>query len=552
MERPPLSTRPAPQLRARNDKKHSRIAIPLSSKPRDYVPGSGPPLQRLCLLPPDDSTAYIVERILLPSPGLAADRRPLPKRMTYIVGWRDLPAARLLVPAMQVLDYVSPKALEEWEWNMETELDDERRKLAEDRQNVEPVKPGKKKARPPAHTAIESAIVVDPETEAQTHPKMGAMSLSTPQKSRLEDFDEGLSDDEDEDASPSRQLARETREATPHPFPDEMEVGTEEDGIEPDFTDARGVGSASSEQLGNGWASDVGKFDDAVDLNRGAPSHMSTPGPSALPFSVDSATQTPFGNSSRFSSVSRLPPNGRPLVLSDGNGGFISLEANGASRATPKTTTRPPTSERQSSSKKAQSTIKQTKQPAPSRKRPAKRAKEKTKPIVFDDNGEPIWEVKRIEDMEMYEVEGRGVVRYFRVRWEGDWPPDQNPTWEPEDNIPENLVRNYFKRGNERKRKRSSRASTSTSAQKAPKLKQPPLEKATLSVGEQYSSVSEAFAGDDAYEDALEMGDDDEDIHGEEYAEDYEDEDELLAVDEGQAHPVKTTWTCANGHTGQP
>ncbi|POR38510.1 Uncharacterized protein TPAR_01288 [Tolypocladium paradoxum] len=537
MEPPPLSTRPVPQLRARDVKKRSRIAIPLSSKPRDYIPGSGPPLQRLCLLPPNDSTAYIVERILLPSPGLAADRRPLPKRMTYVIGWRDLPAARLLVPAMQVLDYVSPQALEEWEWNMETELDDERKKLAEHRQKEEPAKAGKKKGRPPAHTAIESAIVADLETEAQTHPKMGTMSLSTPQKTRLEDFDEGLSD-ENEEASPSRQLARETGWATTRSRPDDMEVGTE-DGLETNLMDAQGVGSASLEQLGAGWGSDVGKFDEAVYLSRGASSHVSTPGPSALPFRADSATQTPSGNSSRFSTIPRLFPNGRPPVL--GNDGFVSLNA------TPNTTTRLPTSERPSSSKKAQPTTKRTKQPTPSRKPPAKRAKPKTKPIVFDDNGEPMWEVKRIEDMEIYDVDGRGIVRYFKVRWEGDWPPDQNPTWEPEDNIPANMVRNYFKRGR-RKRKRAS--STSTPAHKAPKMKRPALEKPALSVAKQYSSVSEAFAGDAAYDDALEVGEDD-DIprNGEEYAEDYGagDEDGLFIVDEGQAHPVKTAWTTANG-----
>ncbi|PNY25288.1 Uncharacterized protein TCAP_04770 [Tolypocladium capitatum] len=533
MERPPLSTHPSPQQRSRNGKKQSRIAIPLSLKPRDYVPGSGPPLQRLRLLPPNDSTAYIVDRILLPSPGLAANGKPLPKRMTYIVGWRDLPAARLLVPALQVLEYVSPMALEEWEWDMEMELDDERKKLAEDSQNVEPVEAGKKKGRPPAHTAIKSANVADPEAEAQTYPKTGAMSLSTPTKARLEAFDEGLRSDEEEEASPSRHLSYEIAGATTPPFADDMGVRTDEDGMEPDFMNVQGVGYVSSEQIGMGWGSDADSFD-AVDLNGGASSHLSTPGPSALPFNLDSAAHPPPGNSSRFSSMPSVPPNGRPRLLGNGTGGFVSLNSNATSHATPNTTTRPPTPERPSGSKMAQSTIKQTKQPTPSR---GKRAKPKTKPVLFDDNGVPVWEVKRIEDMEVYEVEGRGVVRYFRVRWEGDWPPDQNPTWEPEDNIPANMVRNYLKRSKERKRKRPS--STSTSARKAAKLKQPAPQKPTLSVGKQYGSVSEAFAGDDASHDALEMDEAGDIQHnGEEHAEDYggdADQDELLIVDEEQA-----------------
>ncbi|KAJ3479200.1 hypothetical protein NLG97_g8384 [Lecanicillium saksenae] len=45
--------------------------------------------------------------------------------------------------------------------------------------------------------------------------------------------------------------------------------------------------------------------------------------------------------------------------------------------------------------------------------------------------------------MELYDVKGQGLVRYFKVRWEGDWPPEQNPTWEPEENIPDDLVREF-------------------------------------------------------------------------------------------------------------
>ena len=115
--------------------KRCKISIPLASRPT-YVPGSGPPLQPVELVPTSDSTAYIVERILLPSPGVAKDGRPLPKRMAYIVGWRDLPAARLLVPVMEILDYVSPYALEEWEYNMELELEEDRSKLEEEKRDL--------------------------------------------------------------------------------------------------------------------------------------------------------------------------------------------------------------------------------------------------------------------------------------------------------------------------------------------------------------------------------------------------------------------------------
>ncbi|KAM4062536.1 hypothetical protein HRG_011257 [Hirsutella rhossiliensis] len=49
------------------------------------------------------------------------------------------------------------------------------------------------------------------------------------------------------------------------------------------------------------------------------------------------------------------------------------------------------------------------------------------------------WVVKRLENMAVYDVEGRGLVRYLQMRWEGNWPPDRNPTWESEENIPSKM-----------------------------------------------------------------------------------------------------------------
>ncbi|KAM3512540.1 hypothetical protein MY11210_003803 [Beauveria gryllotalpidicola] len=194
--------------------KKIKITIPLPSRPADYVPNSGPPLRRLALQPPADSTAYIDDRILLPPKGLAADGRPLPKRMKYIIGWRDLPAARLLVPAMDVLDYVSPHALEEWEYSMELELDAERARLAAERQALKAQQtllgradelPPPKAVRPPLHhTSIEAAVVAETEggDGEQGRLRGGAMSLSTPKKRKMDDFLDGYTSDE----SPSEQL----------------------------------------------------------------------------------------------------------------------------------------------------------------------------------------------------------------------------------------------------------------------------------------------------------------------------------------------------------
>ncbi|EPE04189.1 chromo domain-containing protein [Ophiostoma piceae UAMH 11346] len=38
------------------------------------------------------------------------------------------------------------------------------------------------------------------------------------------------------------------------------------------------------------------------------------------------------------------------------------------------------------------------------------------------------------------------LVQYFSVRWKGDWPPDQNPTWEPAENLPPRMVQQYLRK----------------------------------------------------------------------------------------------------------
>lgn len=223
----PFPRRPGPPSTPKNN-----ITIPLPSRPADYTPNSGPPLLRLSIVPPADSTAYIDDRILLPPAGVAADGRPLPKRMKYIIGWRDLPAARLLVSAMDVLDYVSPRALEEWEYSMELELDAERARLAAEREALKThaqqqglaseLPKIKRPGRPPLHhTKIEAAVVAEAEDTdgEQARPRGGAMSLSTPKKRKMEDFLDGYTSDE----SPSEQLLSDLARSTGHAVPSPME-----------------------------------------------------------------------------------------------------------------------------------------------------------------------------------------------------------------------------------------------------------------------------------------------------------------------------------------
>ncbi|KAH6608477.1 hypothetical protein Trco_001823 [Trichoderma cornu-damae] len=479
----------------------ARIAIPLVSKPADYVPGSGPPLQPISLLPPGDSTAHIIERLLLPSPGLAPNGRLLPKRMAYLIGWRDLPAASMLVPAMQVLDYVSPRTLEEFEEELEQELDDEKGRLEEEFKSdlVAPQK--KRRGRPPAHSQIESAVVAEPETVAQakSRHKKGVMSLSTPQKSRLEEF-AWLSDEE---GSPSRQIAEEELQSLRGYLADEDEV-TEDNADGP----LRGEPPYS--------------------LKQPPPPSSSTAATTPPENSSGAQTPTKYG----LPSLSKHGP-GEP---GPGPSSFTSsfVAAGRSERQSP-----PGVAEAEGNTSQS---IPAIAKPETSKKRP--RPEDDNASAGPQNDGD--WVVERIEDVEYYEVDGRGLVRYFRVSWEGDWPPDQKRTWEPEENIPPSLVRNFFKtpkskrrtmsklgtiqRSTEQsilKRGRGSRqgvhkhnAHKRASSPKQTRLQWP-------AVRRKYSSVSEAFAGDQDSPGVM-----DESYDGEQGELDGDEQDEFFVVTE--------------------
>ena len=493
----------------------SRIVIPLASKPADYVPGSGPPLQPISLLPPGDSTAYIIERVLLPSPGLAPNGRPLPKRMAYLIGWRDLPAASKLVPAMQVLDYVSPRTLEDFEARLEQELDDEKGRLEAELKSdlaAPQAKKKKKRGRPPAHSQIETAVVAEPETVAQAKArhKKGVMSLSTPKKPRLEEF-EWLSDEE---GSPSRQIAQEQFQSV-HGF-----LPTDDDMSE---------GSESLPPSGTSAAAQNHLQADSIPAKSGRPT--------AAPVQPSSFTRSE--SSAESSSGSQTPANSLPIPMSSVQQNGHNQQALTIPSATQSETIYPenaPASEAGDIKKSAPATAK----PKKSKKRP--RPEEDSPPTQAE--GETDWVVERIEDVEYYEVEGRGVVRYFKVSWEGDWPPDQKKTWEPEENIPPNLVRNFFKTSRNKRKsmaksgpgkqssaKQTTEAKNGASRQSSSHKQGPVMKQSRLSwpgVRRKYSSVSEAFAGD---QDTLETMD--EAYDGEEDELIGDGQDEFFVVTEG-------------------
>lgn len=551
-----------PTLSKPSQPTRSRITVPLFSKPAEYVPGSGPPLRPISLLPTGDSTAYISERVLLPSPGPAANGRPLPKRMAYLIGWRDLRAASMLVPAMQVLEYVSPRTLEEFEARLEQEVDDEKEKLQNElRSNLAAPQKKRKRGRPPAHSQIKSAVVAEPVgavTPTKPRHKKGVISLSTPQKSRLTDF-EWLSEEE---GSPSRQIAEEQFQSL-HGYLPEPEGG-----------------SNAAGDTNNPLARDLAypvRNAPQTKLIHSNPMKLEQPSASPNPQTARIRIPTSADSGVRTLAANQLSLPTAVLSIDESNQSKqpIRLSPSSSSSSLPPEVLPPevPTAQAvQTIQKQAENQnlptnftegAKVDQKPKQSKKRPRSEY-ESARKETQEDNG---WVVERIEDVEYYEVDGHGLVRYFRVTWEGDWPPDQKRTWEPEENIPKNLVRNFFKNSRHKRRalsklgtidqsqsqrqshpretSKSSKQKQSSSSSQSTHKQGSSLKQSKLSwpaVRKRYKSVSEAFAGED--QDSPEMMDDGSDDEEDEAGGGAQDEYFVVTEDGDDLHG-RSLWPSA-------
>lgn len=520
------------------------IELPYS---REYIPNSGPMPGAITFAPPADSTAYIIDRILLPPDSRGHDGKPKPRRPTYIVGWRDMPGARVLVPVMDILDYVSPWAVERWEMELETELSIERRRMKEEKQKEkealaqpnqpQPRKQPNKRGRPPKNAEIETATTAELDSEEVGATRVASNALGfTPQKPALEEFVE-ISDTE---GSPSRQLAAEQGEFMSYEteegdadvveYQKAVEDGAELDEL-PDNVDL-GFGDAQ-----NGLGSLP-----PLELQQTNPDAELTPRPSKIKFQSGSHIQATVSSWVTANKAANKAPalNAPPPELSTlGNAKFPEMSARPSVqddapqretiKAKPKDNTKPKTQKRR------QKSVSADKAPAPKKR---KRVSEGQLPV--DVGGEQQWIVKRLEDAELYTVEGVGLVRYFKVLWEGDWPPDQNPSWEPEENLPPALVRNYYKRSKDRLSKTQK------------KKKSEDKKQTTLSWGDtkKYESVSEAFAGDEDTDLAAPKEEEkDASIGIEDYGEDTA-EDELFVVGQDQSNGTQTGFTWGGQRNG--
>ncbi|KAI1336968.1 hypothetical protein F5Y15DRAFT_392840 [Xylariaceae sp. FL0016] len=507
-----------------NQVRKYRIEIPLSSKPRLLQPGDSPALAPVQITLENDTNAFIADKRVL-STGTRVNG-DLKLQMYYVVGWPDLPAARVAILATKIYDYVSPRTLEDWEYNRSLEQDEEReRQESEQRRKLEqsartksnsaapsrpdaprtgavaPLLPGqKKRGRPSKADMLARRIAlqtsVDSSQRVETplpRTRSSGPSLSTPKKKRLAAAAGLISDEEESEEINSDEAILKQLQGS-----DDDVIGDQ---------DAKEAWSAGSHSVLSSTFStqeprrkpfsrlrppskplehrhrhtDLYTNDEARALpftdprrkrkrNGSLPmSEPDTPIVAAAAASLHKKQKSTFAGSHK----DNLPAS-KPKLLK-------SVTPNGASPIIESKSILDHygfTPAGRSTGKFQSEDVDELSYEAPRAvsHRPESAKPRKTKANVEPE--EPTWEVKRLEAHKIVEINGTRE-RYFKVRWKGHWPPDTNPSWEPESNIAHQLVKNYLK-----KLARDGDADSP----RITKVERPNLTRS-------YSSVSEAFEG---------------------------------------------------------
>ncbi|KAG7129062.1 hypothetical protein HYQ45_018956 [Verticillium longisporum] len=344
--------------------------------------------------------------------------------INYLVGWTDLQAGMISVDAGRIHEYVSARAYEDWNTKRATERDEELRK-EEEAENVKLVEEAEMKER---------------------GMNLRNGTFQVPARSTSRDHAESSTALKDKRRKASRHIHQRaspvSRDSAPTILaPTESSRDMKADG-RPDS--ACDTDASIRRQL---EGDDTTGESESLTYSPPAISTVSMMGFTPLGGRRSSPWTRMINSPSvtNYQSSVRLPINSKPIVM----------ESPAASSAEPTT----------KDSKKAT-----LKPPVP--------------PAEPEDESGEVYEVKRLEDTKLHDTEN-GVQRMFLVRWKGSWPEGQNPTWEPEENIPQDLARKFML-------KRKAEIGKNKATDTARRTASPPWKQQR-----KWSSVSEAFAGDD-------------------------------------------------------
>ncbi|KAJ2904742.1 hypothetical protein MKZ38_007360 [Zalerion maritima] len=414
------------------------------------------------------------------------DLKKVKREFAYVVSWTDQPEVKVAVPGTEILEYVTPRTLEDFEFGEWVKREDKRAREEREKEMAGgkfssklaipvsvPVpggggamgknKKGRGRGRPPKKNAMTLLEPPPSPPRAKTMVVKGP-SLSTPQKTKATLATAATAwDDQDlvEDCVP--------REETPCDSAG-LEVG-ETEGTEgqefytsdEDYSDieppprkrSRGVESGGS-RAARPSPAPIPRSNPATSSQRPTPTPKKeksrsrksfTPSPSRLSRHYDNSSSSRLqgsalkaAGSSRFIPSSQVddeeqeedafdgteehttkPKNNmQPSIASSSGSVLPRVVAGPLSDYVPP----PPTAQHSSSI------------PPP----PPPLPKYKSKPPEEEEIPEQAWEVKALEG-DKY-IDGH---RHYLVRWKGDWPLEENPTWEPKENISWVLIKAYLR-----------------------------------------------------------------------------------------------------------
>ncbi|KAK0657058.1 hypothetical protein B0T16DRAFT_400814 [Cercophora newfieldiana] len=508
------------------------IEIPIPSV-KKYVGGSGPPMQKLYLVPPRDSTAYIIDRFILP---LLKDTTPETRRLPYYyIGWTDEPVAKTLVPCNRALEYVSPAEIERWE-----DADYERR-LQEKEQEAAGLatkpagrgRPRKKRPEdtpPPSVAASDDALVLAK--------RLAGPSLSTPQKTRHQELfeeDAGGSSNVESDEAVQRQIRQEQGSASgdagyadisDHDSVDQLPaartISLVEDSSRASSTTPVPSDASLQPQPRSLFSVHARKTLKKPPALSAKPVETPIPPPPVVPTIHPAFLQSPLTRPSQTPSQpssqkgedipptkpkSAMKPKSTPqpvqkkatvqqTILS--MTGFtpiasgkphprVSSQLSTPAASTPAGTSGSGMISGASTKRKRDTSAKKVVPGQPKGKKAKTNGKGKGKKRADSEEADTndfldpdVWAVKELLDDRYVYVEGVKIHEYL-VNWEGNWPPGDNPTWESIENIRDKgLIVEY------QRRKKAGLLKPDKSQRTLPSYMTMP----------QYSNVAEAFEGD--------------------------------------------------------
>ncbi|KAF2995755.1 hypothetical protein E8E14_003846 [Neopestalotiopsis sp. 37M] len=373
------------------------IALPSRPPPRHVMTrGLGPALAPLWITPQDDSTARIWSKEIWPS---LAETGATKLQLYYIVHWTDLPGASILVQADQILDYVSPRILEDFEYKLSLDRDAAAEQLREEL-DLERERE-RERARQAAREEdfLQQAAAMNPNTRPSTPKKTTARRPGRPSKADM--------------------LRRDAEKAKA-----ELEI------LLPAIDSVASGPSLSTPQKSQNLVADVLGVEEGLDEEDATEQHDGVlQQTNKLNFASPAMTWNSKPVYPKATPNTRSPRKARSVAT----GGFTP-----AARSSGRWPSKSPRT-----AKSASPSVPPDSMTKPPRKKGKGKEKEAKGSSSLPD--EPVYVVECIEDQQMVKVKGHMKPHYL-VRWEGNWPPDQKSTWEPAENLPPRMVQKFLRK----------------------------------------------------------------------------------------------------------